>query len=102
MNDEVPIPTPPLSAEECAAVAKLGAQELEAIDGVILSCTHSRWRKVAMVVSMSMGKLEESYPQFSEVFYAERVRALAECGRLESQGNLSYMRFSEVRRAHET
>jgi len=54
-----------------------------------------------MVVSLASKKLGTRYPQFSYVFYAERIRALADFGRLESQGNLSYMRFSEVRLPNE-
>jgi len=36
-------------------------------------------------------------PGIPDIYYANRVRALVEAGRLESQGNLDYMRFSEVR-----
>ena len=32
-----------------------------------------------------------------DVFYAQRVRKLVEDGHLEAQGNLAYMRYSEVR-----
>ena len=85
-----------LSCEEAAALAKLSCEELESIELAILECALPRWRKVAMVVSLVMEKLGPRYPQFSVVFYAERVGALADQGRLESQGNLSYMRFSEV------
>ncbi|AQZ93415.1 DUF3658 domain-containing protein [Halopseudomonas phragmitis] len=99
--DEAPIPNPPLSARERSLLAKLSSAELEAIDSAVLSCTHSRWRKAAMVVSLSMETLSQQYPEFSDVFYAERVRALVGSGKLESQGNLAYMRFSEVRQTHE-
>ena len=60
-----------------------------------------RWRKVAAIVGFAMDRLGAKYPQFSDVFYAERIRLLAEQGRLEAQGDLSYMRFSEVRLPHE-
>ena len=36
----------------------------------------------------------ESIP---DVFYSQRVKALVENGLLESQGNLDFMRYSEVR-----
>ncbi|MBL8264719.1 DUF3658 domain-containing protein [Steroidobacter sp.] len=97
--DEMPIPNPPLSADEAALVAKLSAKELDRIDATVLECTYEQFRKVAMVVSLCIEKLGTSYPNFSDVFYAERVRALVEAGKLESQGNVSYMRFSEVRRS---
>ena len=95
--DEIPIPNPPLSQHERTQVAKLSASELDAIDTAVLSCTRSQWRKVAMVVSLSLEALSQQYPQFSDVFYAERVAALVTAGKLESQGNLAHMRFSEVR-----
>jgi len=101
MHKEVPIPTPPLSAEELAAFERLTPEEVAAIDDAILSCALPHWRKVAMVVVRAHEKLAKRFPQFSHVVYAERVRALAEEGRLESQGNLSYMRFSEVRLPNE-
>ncbi len=95
--DETPIPNPPLSTHERSLVAKLSASEIESIDSAVLSCTHSQWRKVAMVVSLSMEALSRRYPQFSDVFYAERVAALVNSGKIESQGNLAYMRLSEAR-----
>src|ERR1700754_3508469 len=97
MDDEIPIPNPPLTAEEAAPASRLSVEELDAVDAAVLSCARSRWRKVAMVVSLSMEKLEARYPGFSDAFYAHRVRSLVECGKLESNGDLSYMRFSEVR-----
>jgi hypothetical protein len=97
MDDEIPVPNLPLSAEEAARVSRLSVEDLGAVDAAVLSCAHSRWRKVAMVISLSMEKLEDRYPGFSDVFYAQRVRSLVECGKLESNGDLSYMRFSEVR-----
>jgi len=102
MSDEVPIPNPPLSAEELTSFAKLGRGAIEAIDDAVLSCALPYWRKVAAVVSFAMDKLSGQYPQFSDVFYAERIRVLTEQGRLESQGDLSHMRFSEVRLPRES
>jgi hypothetical protein len=32
-----------------------------------------------------------------DVFYAQRIRELVRTGRLEADGNLAYMNFSEVR-----
>src|SRR4051794_11454065 len=101
MGDEVPIPNGPLSAEEIACFAKLTQKEIAQIDEAVLSCAFPRWRKVAAIVVFAMDRLGGKYPQFSDVFYAQRIRLLAEQGRLESQGDLSYMRFSEVRLPHE-
>ena len=101
MSDEVPIPNRPLSPEEVSCFGRLSQEDIAIIDDAVLSCALPRWRKVAMIVGRAKEKLEEQYPEFSYVFYAERIRVLAEQGRLESQGNLSYMRFSEVRLPNE-
>jgi hypothetical protein len=95
MEEEKPIALPPLTAEEKARVAKLREEEIEAIDQALLSSVSYGWRKVAMVVGMAMD--ERRWPGIPDVFYAQRVCRLAKNGHLESQGNLAYLRFSEVR-----
>ena len=37
------------------------------------------------------------YHDVPDVFYSQRARALVKAGKLESQGNLFFIRFSEVR-----
>ena len=101
MSREVPIPNDPISSEEAAAFARLREAEVKDIDDAILSCATSHWQKVARMVSLAEKKLASKYPQFSYSLYAERIRLLAGEGRLESQGDLSFMRFSEVRLPHE-
>lgn len=97
MTPEVPIPNPPVSREEKSGFAKLSGEDKAIIDNEILGCLVSHWQKVARVVIRAEEKLRSRYPEFSHVFYAERIRVLAKQGRLDSQGNLRYMRFSEVR-----
>ena len=94
---EIPQPEPPLTAEELALVASLSAAEVGAIDRALLANTHDRWRKVAMVVGKTMGELTNRRHGIPDTYYAQRVRKLVENGALESQGNLAFMRFSEVR-----
>ncbi len=101
MSTEIPIPDDPMSPEEAAAFARLRKEEVKEIDDSILSCATSRWQKVARVVSDVKRKLAARYPQFSYNFYAERTRFLAESNRLDSQGDLSCMRFSEVKLPNE-
>lgn len=91
------MPTPPLGAEEKAAFDRLTTEEVAEIDQAILSCATFHWHKVAMIVIRAQEKLAPKYLQFSCIVYAERIQLLAEQGKLESQGNLSFMRFSEVR-----
>jgi len=97
MNEEMPIANPPLSAEEQLVVAKLTHADLQLIDATVLANSSDGWLKVARVVGSTVDALQQHYPGLSDVFYAQRVCQLVDDGRLDSQGNLLYMRFSEVR-----
>jgi hypothetical protein len=96
--NEIPQPDEPLTAEQAALVEALSPDEVESIDRALLSNTHDRWRKVAMVVGKTMMELETRRRGIPDTYYAQRVRKLVERGSLQSQGNLEFMRFSEVRR----
>lgn len=97
MEEEIPIPDPPLSPEQEARVAQLTSSEIGAIDHTLLSNAKPSWRKVAMLVGLAIGQLEDKIEDIPDLYYSQRVRKLVQSGRLESQGNLAYMRFSEVR-----
>jgi hypothetical protein len=97
MSEEIPMANPPLSDEEQSVVAKLTDADLQAIDAEILANASPRWLKVARVVLWTEKALRDRYPGLSYIFYAQRLIRLAEKGRLDSQGNLEHMRFSEVR-----
>jgi Protein of unknown function len=96
-DDEVPVPDPPLTPQQQARVDRLSAAQLAAIDDALLKDACDRWRKVARIVGSACGALEAQIPGVPDLFYAHRVRHLVASGRLESQGNLAVMRFSEVR-----
>jgi hypothetical protein len=97
MSEEIPIGNPPLSPEEQAAVEKLTDTDLKTIDATILANCSAGWFKVAAVTWDTEKTLTSLYPALSYVFYTERLRWLVNEGRLESQGDLRHMRFSEVR-----
>jgi hypothetical protein len=97
MSEEIPETNPPLSDEEQSIVAKLTDADLQVIDAAILANSSNRWLKVARVVVWTEKALKDRYPGLSYIFYAQRLIRLAAEGRLDSQGNLEYMRFSEVR-----
>jgi hypothetical protein len=99
---ETPEPNPPLSPEEEEAAARLTAEDLDIIDATLLSIAGPHWQKLARLVVQTKETLESRYPVFSHSFYAMRVQVLDDQGRLESQGDLDYMRFSEVRLPHES
>jgi ubiquinone biosynthesis protein UbiJ len=92
MNDEIPIPNPPLTPEEQSAADKLSDMDLQAIDAAILANSSNRWLKVAMVVGRTENALRNKYPALSDLFYAQRVCRLVDEGRLESQGDLLYVK----------
>jgi chaperonin cofactor prefoldin len=94
---EIPEPDPPLSSEQQARVRRLSATEIEEIDQALLEDACDQWRKVARIVGTALGKVRGRIPGVPDLFYAQRVRHLVAIGRLESQGNLAFMRFSEVR-----
>lgn len=69
------------------------------IDEAIQACVWPQWMKVARLlvdVSRKLGAPED-HPRFEEI--ARRVRAMVEGGEIESRGDISKWRFSEVRRA---
>ena len=92
-------PDGPLTPEQLAVVEKLTPDELTKIDEGLLSNCCDQWRKVARVVGTTM--LNDGpyrYEYVPDTFYSQRVKILVERGSLESQGNLDFMRYSEVRR----
>jgi len=96
-HEETPDPDRDLTDEEKAIAANLSEKNLDVIDQQLLSNAKPTWRKVAMLVGLAMGDLPDRVVGIPDVFYAQRVRTLVERGLLEAQGNLQYMRFSEVR-----
>ena len=97
MDEEIPVANPPLTIEEQSAVARLNDIDLQAIDAAILANSSERWLKVARVVMSTAEVLKNRFPGLSYVFYAQCLCRLVSEGRLESKGNVSFMRFSEVR-----
>ena len=101
MNSHDLHPDPDLTPEQLKLVAELTDAEVEAIDNALLANTSKKWRKVARVVGTTMMELPYRVEGVPDVFYSQRVKRLVEAGLLESQGNLSRMRYSEVRRVIE-
>lgn len=91
------IPALPLTKEQLALINTFNESELSKIDEIILSNAHEHWRKVARVVGRTMQQLPENMQKIPENYYPQRLTHLVEEGKLESQGDLAYMRYSEVR-----
>lgn len=86
-----------LTEEQKVIASSLTESEIQKIDNMLMSFVKVSWRKVAMLVAATMIELPNKKHDLPDVFYSERVRKLVEAGRLEPQGNLQYMRYSEVR-----
>lgn len=97
MNDEMITSDSELTAAQKSLVMELDETTLKNIDAALLSNANSNWRKVAMIVSITMSGLQSRIKGIPDVFYSQRIRKLVESSYLESQGNLQAMRFSEVR-----
>jgi hypothetical protein len=78
--------------EDRAKFANLDPSRAAAIDAEILKAVTSTWRKVAYIVGTVMAEIREP-----DIVVAQRVKALAAAGLLESRGNLGRMRYSEIR-----
>ena len=90
-------PDPPLTLDQSLRVSKLKQEDLLEMDRVLLSQAGPSFRKLARIVAGAIGELSTRLPDVPDVYYAQRVRNLVAAGQLESQGNLQYMRYSEVR-----
>ena len=90
-------PDRPLTTEEESLVQSLTEGEVHDIDNALLSNACEKWRKVALVVGATMSDLPNRVEGIPDVYYSLRIRELVRNGALQSQGNLSHMRYSEVR-----
>ena len=97
MDEKKSLPDHPLTQEQLKLVSQLSEEQFKDIDAALLSEACGQWRKVARIVGMMMMNFPNRVHGIPDVFYSQRVRLLVEKGLLESQGNLSYMGFSEVR-----
>jgi len=67
------------------------------LDAVILSIIEQNWRKTVFVIYRAVQRYEGRETQMSDEIIGARIQELAAQGRIESQGNLSMWRHSEVR-----
>ena len=84
--------------EERHRIAALTDKDIAWIDQQLLSHCDGQFRKVAYIVGTAISLDPERPPGIPDVFYAGRVRKLVERGALQAAGDLSRMRYSEVRR----
>jgi len=97
MNSHDVHPDPPMSDDEARVAASLSPEFVERIDTELLSHARRSNRKVAMLVGLAMDNPAVRVAGLPDLFYGQRVRVLVETGALVAEGNLAYMRYSEVR-----
>ena len=86
-----------LEPDEQELVDKLTPALVQRIDEILLSDCVSHWRKVARVAGKAWLQLSDESTEVPLAFCAQRVKALVASGRLQAQGNLDHIGFSEVR-----
>jgi hypothetical protein len=101
MDDDDLLPDPEPTPEQAQRIAMLIAEDIAEIDRRLLSHASMRQRKVSYVVGMAMTKEDDRFRGVPDIYYAKRVAELVKAGRLESQGDLRRMRYSEVRSVDE-
>jgi len=67
------------------------------VDKLIFAALKENWRKVAMIVGNVFQACKTRSIPLSDEAIAARIQELAENGQIESQGNLTKWRYSEVR-----
>lgn len=85
------------TAVERKIINSLTPDQIKRIDEVLLANITPHFRKVALVVGLAMMQLMGQYPRLPDIYYSGRIAELVAAGKLQSQGNLRRMRFSEVR-----
>ena len=86
---------PPISPLQLGHISKLSADDIRNIDQAILNNASSEYRKQAMVIALALTDL--AFPGIPDIYYAQRVSILIQEGKLESRGDVSRMRYSEIR-----
>jgi hypothetical protein len=100
LQPQEPLPDEPnttIDSDDLAAIAALSQEDIDSIDSKLVSQCAAQWRKAARVIGATMSRGQPALSELPVGFFAQRLIALVKAGRLESQGDLQYIRFSEVR-----
>ena len=95
-NDELQ-PDPPLNEYQQSIVGALSSDFVKEVDRVLLSYITKNGRKVAMVVGLAMMNDNIRILGLPDMYYAQRIKKMVRDGVVVAEGNLDFMRYSEVR-----
>ncbi|MBD9370032.1 DUF3658 domain-containing protein [Xanthomonas sp. XNM01] len=79
------------------AIARLQDSDLEQIDQAILSALGRDWKKAGFITAGVMIAAPDEHEELPEAFYALRIRALAQAGRIEVNGDLDALKTCDIR-----
>lgn len=86
-----------LNEKQKELVSQLSSEDIKTIDDALLLNSSTYWRKVSRVVGSTMTNMPNVIAGIPDVYYAQRVKHLVAEGKLNSQGSLDSMRYSEIR-----
>ena len=86
-----------LDQEARDAIARLDEKDLQKIDRAILSALSRDWKKAGFITAGVMIAAPDEYEDLPEMFYASRIRALAEASRIETKGDALALKTFEIR-----
>ncbi len=79
------------------AIARLGDHDVVRIDRAILSALGREWKKAGFITAGVMISAPDEYEEVPEMFYALRIRALAQASRIEGKGDPLALKTFEIR-----
>ncbi|MCH1918066.1 hypothetical protein L9G15_01315 [Shewanella sp. A3A] len=97
LRAEEHIDAQPVSDTQQKLLAQITQEQIDIVDKILLSNVRQHYMKVAMLIAKTYNKLPDELRELPTAFLAKRVMALVECELLQAQGDLHYIRYSEVR-----
>ncbi|OYT91667.1 MAG: hypothetical protein CFE43_12025 [Burkholderiales bacterium PBB3] len=92
-----PIPDTQLHESEREAVSRLTVSDIKVIDRALVASATTAWRHGTRVIGETLVSLNDQFPGVSLGFYAQRVAALVQSGKLQARGNIKFMRLCEIK-----
>ena len=87
-----------MSEGERMKVEALSEQQILEIDDCLLKHIKPFWRKLAMVIGLAMSEMKDLHDlNIVYIYYYNRLLKLIKENNLETQGNIDFIRWSEIR-----
>tara|TARA_B110000046_G_scaffold87746_1_gene95852 strand:+ start:4777 stop:5088 length:312 start_codon:yes stop_codon:yes gene_type:complete len=97
-TNQLPIKNQPLTKLELKRISALEKTDIKFIDDTLLSCISLKYSKQALIIIIARQKMEDTLGSIPLTYYSMRIQKMVEEDILEANGNLEYLRFSEVRK----